>query len=66
MTIKELKDILSEYKDDSEVLISLDQEVTDEDGKSMLLESGLNVLEDDELIYIGEVNVIEEVDEDEE
>ena len=66
MTIKELKDILSEYKDDSEVLISLDQEVTDEDGNSMLLESGLNVFEDDELIYIGEVNVIEEVDEDEE
>lgn len=66
MTIKELKDILSEYKDDSEVLISLDQEVTDENGNSMLLESGLNVFEDDELIYIGELSVIEEVDEDEE
>lgn len=66
MTVKELKEILEDYDNKSEVLISLDQEAQDETGEEIMLPAGLNIYEDDELIYIGELNIIEEVDEDEE
>ncbi len=64
MKVGELKELISKFKDDSEVLLFPNSdEFTNELGENESVDSGIAVFEDDELIYLDAVEMIELTDE---
>ena len=65
MTVKELKEEISGFKDDSQVLISpVFTTFIDGDDDEVIQDLGMSVFQDDELFYIGETGLVQEADDD--
>lgn len=63
MKVGELEEMLLEYSKDSQFFICPNMEVEDEEGNvEFMANPGIAVLEEGELYFLGEVEVLEEVD----